>query len=389
MTRPPLLFYCQHSLGLGHLSRSFALCEALSGQFRVTLVCGGKLPATLKPPERVEIVALPPMGAALDGHLISQDGRRSLERAHELRRETILGTFRSVRPEVILIEFFPFGKKRFSDELLPLLEEAKRLGPSAPLVLCSIRDILVDRGNEQEEFDDRASDLANRYFDAVLAHSDPTFARLDESFHPRVPLRIPINYTGFVVSNGKQLNGSGARSGVVVSAGGGMAGAPLLTAAVAAHRLLEDNTSMKVIAGPFLPDDEWRSLRKEARGRAGLSLRRSVPDLSEEMHTACASISQCGYNTALDILRARVPALVVPFAEKGEDEQTNRARRLEALGAVRVLASGDLKAPRFADEIRALLRFRPSRVQFDLDGASSNVRILQALHAERFGNKAS
>ncbi|MDQ4057575.1 MAG: hypothetical protein M3124_00450 [Actinomycetota bacterium] len=86
---------------------------------------------------------------------------------------------------------------------MPLLEEAKHQGPAAPLVLCSIRDILVDRGAEREEFDNRASNIANRYFDAVLAHSRPTFAKLEESFNPRVPLRIPIHYTGFVVSDGK------------------------------------------------------------------------------------------------------------------------------------------------------------------------------------------
>jgi len=130
-------------------------------------------------------------------------------------------------------------------------------------------------------------------------------------------------------------------------------------------------------------------LRREARGRSGLLLRRSVPDLSEEMHSARASVSQCGYNTALDILRAHVPALVVPFAETGEDEQTNRARRLEALGAVRVLTTGELQAPKFADEIRALLAFAPSRVTLDLDGASNTVRILESLHAARFDTKAS
>ena len=48
-------------------------------------------------------------------------------------------------------------------------------------------------------------------------------------------------------------------------------------------------------------------------------------------------MSQCGYNTALDLLRARVPALVVPFAEGREDEQTRRAARLERCGALRVL----------------------------------------------------
>jgi predicted glycosyltransferase len=39
-----LLFYCQHSLGIGHLFRSFAIAEALSRSFRVVFVSGGKLP---------------------------------------------------------------------------------------------------------------------------------------------------------------------------------------------------------------------------------------------------------------------------------------------------------------------------------------------------------
>ena len=62
-----------------------------------------------------------------------------------------------------------------------------------------------------------------------------------------------------------------------------------------------------------------------------------MTDLSAEMAASRLSISQCGYNTALDIVRAGVPALVVPFADGGETEQTDRARRLEALGALRVL----------------------------------------------------
>jgi predicted glycosyltransferase len=41
--RPALLLYCQHSLGLGHLQRSWALASHLAEAFRVTLVSGGKL----------------------------------------------------------------------------------------------------------------------------------------------------------------------------------------------------------------------------------------------------------------------------------------------------------------------------------------------------------
>ena len=42
--KPALLFYCQHSVGLGHLMRSYALTEALAERFRVVLLAGGELP---------------------------------------------------------------------------------------------------------------------------------------------------------------------------------------------------------------------------------------------------------------------------------------------------------------------------------------------------------
>jgi predicted glycosyltransferase len=385
---PTLLFYCQHSLGMGHLARSFALCEALAPRFNVILLCGGKLPPTKRPPDGVRVVALPPLGAAIDGRLVSHDSRFTVERAFELRRQHILETFRTVRPEVVLIEFFPFGKKRFASELLPLLEAIDGLGPAAPVVACSIRDILVGRGGGQEAFDDRASQLANDYFDAVLVHSDPTFARLEESFRPRVPLRTPVRYTGFVVPNGVSHHEAKPGRHLLVSAGGGIVGAPLLTTAVEAHRLLED-VDMEVITGPFLPEDTWQTLCRRAAGQRGLSLRRSVPDLGGELREARASLSQCGYNTALDILRARVPALIVPFAENGEDEQTRRARRLESLGAIRVLDPADLEPRRLADEIRTLFRFRPRHPDFDLRGGPNTVRVLEELHAARFGVRAS
>ncbi len=52
------------------------------------------------------------------------------------------------------------------------------------------------------------------------------------------------------------------------------------------------------------------------------------------MRAARASISQCGYNTALDLVVSEVPALVVPYGTVTENEQRHRAQRLAALGAV-------------------------------------------------------
>ena len=380
--RPALLFYCQHSLGMGHLVRSLALVASLSARFRVVLLNGGRLPKKIAVPRGVEVVNLPPVGLAPDGQLVSRDRRRTVARARALRQQLILETYHAVRPRVIFIELFPFGRKKFTAELLPLLEAAHEEGTRRPLICCSLRDILVGK-QAQQQHDERAVALANRYFDAVLVHADPSFARLEESLVTYSSLRTPVHYTGFVqgaaAAKGKQRPPRARQ--ILVSAGGGLVGEPLLRAAVAAYALLRqtDDVRMKIIAGPFLPEDAWRQLRTDAHGQRGLSLRRFVPDLCAEMQHSAASVSQCGYNTVLDILRAGVPALVVPFAESGEDEQIKRARRLEKLGAVRVLEQHDLVATRLAAELRALLDFKPRSLRLDLDGARGTTRLVESL----------
>src|SRR5262249_8084090 len=99
-----------------------------------------------------------------------------------------------------------------------------------------------------------------------------------------------------------------------------------------------ERPNMKLVAGPFLPTRAWASLRSMARGAEGLVVRR-VADLGAEMRVARASVSQCGYNTAMDILHTRIPALVIPFSQGREDEQMERARRLERLASLRLLHS--------------------------------------------------
>jgi predicted glycosyltransferase len=385
-TRPPLLFYCQHSVGLGHLVRSFALAASLAERFRVVLLCGGRVPGSLRPPPGVELVPLPALGVGSNGSFTSHDARLSVEDARVERREAILRTFRSLRPEAIVIELFPFGRAKFAQELIPLLEEARSRAPRPPLVACSLRDILVRRRADQEAHDERACLIANRHLDAVLVHSDPGFARLEDSFAMRSRLRAPVHYTGFVQP------GAGPRPlrqerRVVVSAGGGRVGEPLLTAAVRAYDAIAGETGLRmtVIAGPFLPEPAWRRVWAEARRHEGIELLRTVPDLGAQLRSARASISQCGYNTAIEVVSARVPALVIPFATPEEDEQTARARRLAVLGAVRTLDPDRLEPALLAAEVRRLLDFHPRSPGLDLDGARRTTEILSDLVAERGG----
>jgi predicted glycosyltransferase len=373
VSRPALLFYCQHSLGLGHAVRSFVLAGALAEHFRVVIACGGELPEGLTPPAEVELVALPTL-ASRNGALITGGGD-DLETARRRRRELLIEAFRSLRPTAVVVELFPFGRRRFADELVPLLEEARATRPR-PLLASSVRDILVSRGPDQGAHDTICCVLANRYLDEVLVHSDPRFARLEESFRPGIPLRVPIRHTGFVSRDLDRGRPAVPEPRIVVSAGGGLVGEPLLRAALEARSHLPNELRMELVAGPFCPEGAWSELRRAANGHAGVELHRFVPDLGERLATASASVSQCGYNTALEVIRRGVPALVVPFAEGREDEQTRRAALLEQLGAVKVLHSESLGATTLAKEIRALLHFRPRPVDLDFDGARTSAALL-------------
>ena len=78
----------------------------------------------------------------------------------------------------------------------------------------------------------------------------------------------------------------------------------------------------------------------------------------------------------------------MPYATPEEDEQLRRARRLEALGAVRVLPPDRLARSTLAAELRRLLSFEPSPAAVDLYGARRTGEVLAGLVAERTARAA-
>ncbi len=380
--RPTLLFYCQHALGLGHLVRSLTLAGALSERFNVVLLNGGRFPEGTTIPAGVRVVNLPPLGHDGTYNLVSHDPAWSVEAAMCERPRVILHELAATEPAVVLIELYPFGRKKFEFELLPLLDAVHSMGVERPRVVCSVRDILVGHRVDQARHDERAAGLANRYFDAILVHSDPQFARLEDTFHPATALTVPVQYTGFVTHTAPiEPDPAQQLRRVLVSAGGGMVGEPLFRAAAGAHRRwhAEAGLTTTVLAGPFAPEPVWAWLQDEAARRDGFDVVRYLPDLRGEMARSAVTVSQCGYNTTMDILRARVPAVVVPYAEGGEDEQRQRAERLDSLGLLRCLSPEHLDADRLADAVMAAATSTPAPVTLDLDGRDMSARIISEL----------
>ena len=175
------MFHVQHLLGTGHLQRALRLCRHLRrAGFEVTLVSGGMpLPAILT--EGVTLRQLAPARAADAGfsQIVDAEGNPIGDVWRARRTQTLLEMFEDVAPDALLIELFPFGRRQFAFELLPLLEAARgRRNP--PLVLCSVRDIVAPsaKPGRTEEAVRRAQD----YFDHVLVHGDPAFLRLEATY---------------------------------------------------------------------------------------------------------------------------------------------------------------------------------------------------------------
>jgi predicted glycosyltransferase len=387
---PTLLFYCQHSLGIGHLTRSFALVRALTHDFHVVFLIGGRLPEGVDVPASMELIDLPPLGMD-DGHtVVSRDESWNVEAAQAQRRALILQAVKRVQPQVLIVELFPFGRKKFAGEILALIRAARRQNQPA-LVACSLRDILVDARPDQRRHDDRARWLCDRYFDLVLVHSDAAFARLEDSFRPTQPMRTRVVHTGYVVPDrSDELLDDGQRQNhLLISAGGGIVGEPMFSVALAARSLMKAPPPMRIIAGPFLPQSQWEALQARVQGTPGVTLLRHVGDMVAEMRAARASLSQCGYNTALDLLVSGVPALVVPYETVTENEQRARAGRLEELGAVQQLRSIHLSPPQLAQALDQLMHYQPRAAALGLGGAQrSKDVLLKALAAHRSAEPA-
>src|SRR5215831_377648 len=119
-----LLFYCQHVLGMGHFIRSAEIVRSLR-DFEVTFLNGGVIVPGFDLLASVEVVNLPAIQADEEFRGIHvADDEQELEEVKRERTERILAEYERVRPNVLVIELFPFGRLKYAFELMPLLERA-------------------------------------------------------------------------------------------------------------------------------------------------------------------------------------------------------------------------------------------------------------------------
>jgi predicted glycosyltransferase len=376
---PRVLFYVQHLLGIGHIARASRVANAMQRDgFDVTLVTGG-LPVPGFPADGLKHVALPPIAVGDSGFsgLVDINGKAVDDSFKQLRTTLLLNTFEEVKPDIVIIEAFPFGRRQVRFELLPLLQAIEQSRPR-PLLMTSLRDILQERNKPGR--DEETIELVKKHFDTILVHGDPNFVKLEDTFPLAHEISARVVYTGLVAPEPPPEPTE--QYDVVVSAGGGAVGAQLIKSALEASNIVDDVNSWCLITGPNMPQADFDAISAQASDKVSVfRFRKDFPSL---LSAAKLSVSQAGYNTVCDILRAKCRSLLIPFAVGGETEQGARAERLAKLQLAHVLQEDQISGPAMADAIRQALTLpSPDSQNLDLNGAQGTAAILHKLYQSR------
>lgn len=380
-----LLFYCQHILGIGHLVRSTEIVRGMTDDFEIYFVNGGEVVEGLQPPQGVEMINLPPLKTDTEfRELELPTGFDTLEAVFEWRKGELLALFDRVQPDVLMVELFPFGRRRFSTELIPLLERANAAGTQ---VVCSLRDIVVTK-QDQARHEEKICKLINRHFDLVLIHGDPRFIALERSFSRMADLNCPVHYTGYVVQAPAAAQPDPVldaflktdRPLIVTSVGGGRFGHELLEAVAAASRALAQQIAHQIVlfTGPFSPPEVADRLQSIAQDCPNLTIERYTPNLVNWLQRADLSISMAGYNTTMNVLTTAVRSLLLPFTGNDDQEQMIRCQRLEELGVARMIRPADLSTDGFVELILTTINQAPAPIAFDLSGVETTARLVRS-----------
>jgi predicted glycosyltransferase len=382
-----IIFYCQHVLGIGHFFRSLEICRTLD-EHDLILVTGGPKP-DVELAKHIREVRLPGLMMNPDfSELFIFEKNSSIEKVRSDRKKMLVELLELEKPDLFIVELYPFGRKAFKFELDPALEQVKKNHRNQCRSVCSLRDILVEK-KDPETYEKKVIQVLNTSFDALIIHSDPDLFPLDESFSRIKEIRIPIVYTGFVTPVAaddakwiirKQLEIGSEKKLVIVSAGGGKVGFSLLEASLeAAHLLIDDvDLHMEVFSGPFMSHEEFTKLKRlETKDFA---VNRFTPNFISYLTAADLSVSMAGYNTCMNILVSKTPAIVWPFPQNRE--QRLRAERLAQKAPFKVLTDNDLTPDRLAFFIREGLLHKeaaPDMININLQGSTNTAKWIKNL----------
>lgn len=332
-----VLFHYTHKQTLGHTTRSISLATALCRHGADVLLLQGGVPQPfIRFPKGCRVLDVP---LPFDTRASFQSVAVPVSAAK--RAQFILKAATEFCPDVLITEFFPFGRLAYMPELLPTLRYLRKKGTH---IIASIGYPLLA---ELERLEDPK--FANLYralfalYNTFLIHTpdrlENTYIQetiqspLLRRFYDGImkDLKKKIVYTGYffpekIITGGMQLPAiKNTASTVVISRGGGAVYPKLITLAIEAQRQLDNKIQSIIACGPATTSQEMAlfqsCLKPQDKGRVFLA--DHLADLDDYLRTCLVSVSLCGYNTSVQLMRYGTPSVIIPYQNRLSKTSTN------------------------------------------------------------------
>ncbi|WP_299676721.1 ChbG/HpnK family deacetylase [uncultured Dokdonia sp.] len=362
-----LAFYSHFHFGLGHVSRTTAIINAVVEQdpdITCTLFADplNKVDFFIHP--NIQIVELPKV--PVDLHDFTLIRTKIMERT-----QIIVSYFENHSIDVFLTDHMPYG---MYDEFIDLFKKTiknkwhtqfilgvpypfhKRFAPRTPhlkklLRLYSHAFIYSDQS----------------WYDFEFKYSEGNMIQ----YHTGIITR-PV---AFALKNEEQRNLSSNKC-IAVSVGSGIVGLELFEKVLQATRVhREHNVTLKWVMGPL---GDKIAYEKLCIGEKNITLLTQA-SLQELTHDADVIIARAGYNSAFSLVRSRLPIIFIPYVGQ-DDEQEVRALRLsETVENIWILREHNSQ---LATKLEALIHkglkapLRSHELPFRIDGATQAAKYM-------------
>jgi len=329
-----IAIYSQDGFGLGHMQRTCSIAweiYRLRPEASILTFSDSQLGQFFPISPHHDYIKLPSIAKDSPGNWQATHLSMSFPEILHLRKQLISNVLLNYAPDIFLVDHMPHGAM---GELLPALETIKHSRIHTQVVL-GLRDILdspeVTINRWQVE---GAYDVIERYYARILVFGMRDVYDVVEKYQIPEADAKKVYYCGYVTNLATASHAPEIRARyladkspdaklIVVMAGGGADAYPMMSALIdALPKVLEDQPcAVAVITGPFMPAELITDLNRRA-AQLPIHMMESVNDSLSYISAADLVIAMAGYNTTVEILRMKTPAILIPRAGPSAEQRT-------------------------------------------------------------------
>jgi len=308
------LLFCHDGTSLGHLQFLCRIADSLHPEIACLIVTGMREIDRLIP-RTSEYLKLPSWDYLLRSRAESRGSAFTFDlgeaQAKMLRSELLLSTGMGFAPDVIFVDYLPFGQR---DELDGLLQ-------STGSVKYFIHRGIPDTSDAKILAGEDASGRIARFYDRILVTLPAGFRNVALEDGYCTDAASKIEYVGFLAPANTAEPTEGLRKQVVCSGGGGIYTSSMVESVVlvASQCPAADFT---VVLGPRY---DGRRVQPKSDN---IKILEFLGNLWELHQTADIVVCAGGYNSVIEAIRGRADIIILPNRTGLDDEQRRFASLL-------------------------------------------------------------